>query len=752
MSDPPPERPPGHGTRPVIPADSERRAVALSDLASRAAVGVPVASLLDDLANVAAIAVRADVAVLLEHRPEGHELVLRAAVGLPDDLLGQSITDDRGTQVGFALVAGTPVFSIDVGLDPRFGLPAPLADLGLRASVAVVMHRGAVPWGVLGVATTSDRRFGADDLRFLQSAANVVGAAIERHRVEQVLVESQARLDLALDTARLGIWEYHFDEDRVWASPSLERLLGFEPGTFDNDPQSVLERVHPDDLDAVIAALRMDAQQGPEWHHAFRVGPPGEQTRWLEAHARAVVADDGTLDRVVGVAADITERRLAEEIRSGLMARAEEARLTAEAARERFSFLAEASAVLAGSLDAASTAGVLVDLAVPRLADWAFVDLLEAGGVLTEAAVAHAEPERADDARRVRHLRRDLGGDGLWSVRRAIRTGTADFVPDISDDDLCGVAADAEHLALLRRLAPRSAVAVPLLARGQALGGLTLVRSEGSLRFDADDLALVEGLAARAAVALDNARLYAERERVVRALQETLLPPALPDIAGLDVAARYRVAEGDIDIGGDFYDVFPLPNEAWAVVVGDVSGKGPSAAAVTGLVRHALRAVALSEPSPARVLAATNAALGAQVADSRFCTAVLLHVEAHDGGARVVAANAGHPHPFLYTAGGSASMVEAQGTLLGVVDDPALTDVAIDLAAGDALILVTDGVTEARRGTDQFGEQGVLDCLSLVGPGASAARLAAAVVDAATAHAGGDTDDDTAVVVVRAEA
>jgi serine phosphatase RsbU (regulator of sigma subunit) len=253
-------------------------------------------------------------------------------------------------------------------------------------------------------------------------------------------------------------------------------------------------------------------------------------------------------------------------------------------------------------------------------------------------------------------------------------------------------------------------------------------------------------------VALDNARLYEDRERVVRALQETLLPPALPDIAGLDVAARYRVAEGGIDIGGDFYDVFPLPGDAWAVVVGDVSGKGPSAAAVTGMVRHALRAVALSEPSPARVLAATNAALGAQVADSRFCTAVLLHVEAHGRGARVVAANAGHPRPFRYTAGGSASLVEAQGTLLGVVDDPVLTDVAIDLAPGDALILVTDGVTEARRGNDQFGEQGVLDCLSAVGPGATAAQLAAAVVDAAAAHAGGDTDDDTAVVVVKADA
>ena len=673
-------------------------------------------------------------------------------MGLPDDLLGQSISDDRGTQVGFALVAGTPVFSIDVGLDPRFGLPAPLADLGLRASVAVVMHRGAVPWGVLGVATTSDRRFGADDLRFLQSAANVVGAAIERHRVEQVLVESQARLDLALDTARLGIWEYHFDEDRVWASPSLERLLGFEPGTFDNDPQSVLERVHPDDLDAVIAALRMDAQQGPEWHHAFRVGPPGEQTRWLEAHARAVVADDGTLDRVVGVAADITERRLAEEIRSGLMARAEEARLTAEAAHERFSFLAEASAVLAGSLDAASTAGVLVDLAVPRLADWAFVDLLEAGGVLTEAAVAHAEPDRTDDARRVRHLRRDLGGDGLWSVRRAIRTGAADFVPDITDDDLCGVAADAEHLALLRRLAPRSTVAVPLLARGQAIGGLTLVRSEGSLRFDADDLALVEGLAAGRGRARQRPAL--RRPRAGR-------PGASGDVAPARAPRHRRARRGRARTGS---------RRATSTSAATSTTSSPSPVR-PGPWWWATSRARAPPRQRSRAWCATPACGGPQRAQPGAragghqrrarCPAgrlALLHrgVAARrgppSGGARVVAAERGHPRPFRYTADGSASMVEAQGTLLGVVDDPVLTDVAIDLAAGDALILVTDGVTEARRGTDQFGEQGVLDCLSLVGPGASAARLAAAVVDAAAAHAGGDTDDDTAVVVVRASA
>ncbi len=451
------------------------------------------------------------------------------------------------------------------------------------------MHRGAAPWGVLGVATTSSRRFGADDLRFLQSAANVVGAAIERHRVEQVLVESQARLDLALDTAGLGIWEYHFDEDRVWASPSLERLLGFEPGTFDNDPQSVLERVHPDDLDAVIAALRMDAQQ------RARVAPrvPGGPAGGADALARGARPGGGGRRRQPRPGRGRRRRHHRAPPGRGDPVGPHGARRggpTRRRGRPR-ALLVPGRGVgdprrVARRRQHRRPAGRARRAAPGRL------------GVRRPARARWAARPKPRWPTPSRGEPTTPGGYATsvatWAARACgacagpSAPGRADFVPDISDDDLCAVAGDAEHLALLRRLAPRSAVAVPLLARGQAVGGLTLVRSEGSLHFDDDDLALVEGLAARAAVALDNARLYEDRERVVRALQETLLPPALPDIAGLDVAARYRVAEGGIDIGGDFYDVFPLPGDAWAVVVGDVSGKGPSAAAVTGMVRHAL--------------------------------------------------------------------------------------------------------------------------------------------------------------------
>ncbi len=231
-------------------------------------------------------------------------------------------------------------------------------------------------------------------------------------------------------------------------------------------------------------------------------------------------------------------------------------------------------------------------------------------------------------------------------MRRTIESGHAELVGDITDEDIAAAAIDAEHHEPLLKLSPRSAITVPLVARGRILGGITLVVSDAERRFQLDALALAEDLAARGAIALDNARLYEERSRVARTLQESLLPPAMPHIPGFQVAARYQPAGLGFDPGGDFYDLFEAADGTWGIVIGDVCGKGASAAALSGVVRYSLRAAAVRQRAPSRVLALVNEVILDQIEDGRFCTALFLRLAPADGGADVMVSCGGHPEPL----------------------------------------------------------------------------------------------------------
>ena len=283
------------------------------------------------------------------------------------------------------------------------------------------------------------------------------------------------------------------------------------------------------------------------------------------------------------------------------------------------------------------------------------------------------------------------------------------------------------------------------------LGGLTLVAC-GDRLLEPDDLPLIETVAGRVATAMDNARLFESRSQVARALQQTLLPPTLPNIPGAEMAVRYRVAADGIDIGGDFYDAFPLADGAWAVSIGDVCGKGAGAAAVTGLFRHTLRAVATAESSPAKILRATNDVILGQIEDTRFCTAVLMTVRPHDDGLTVTVCCAGHPRPIVVRASGEVARVDVAGTLLGVLPEPVLMEVDLRLEVGDAVVLFTDGVTEARSGPEQFGDERLTATLE------EAARVGVADADQLAGHLERAVDDfrdarvgdDLAIVVLRA--
>lgn len=296
----------------------------------------------------------------------------------------------------------------------------------------------------------------------------------------------------------------------------------------------------------------------------------------------------------------------------------------------------------------------------------------------------------------------------------------------------------------------RSYLAAPVVARsGTVLGSLFLGHHQPRA-FDDRDEALLEAMTSHLAVALEKSEVLAERDRVATVLQETLLPPLLPTIPHVDREARYRPTGSGNLVGGDFFDFFPTGDNEWGVVLGDVSGVGPEAAALTGIARYTIRAVAADE-GPSGVLRALNDALNNQRTGDRFCTAVYLRLEPSETGIRVTLANGGHPPALLLRDDGRVEAVEgASGMLLGLFPEAAVVDQYLELAPGDAIVLYTDGVIEARTpGTnDQFGQERVEALLSAsAGRTAEsiARRLELAVID----HQRGETLDDVAILVVR---
>ena len=236
---------------------------------------------------------------------------------------------------------------------------------------------------------------------------------------------------------------------------------------------------------------------------------------------------------------------------------------------------------------------------------------------------------------------------------------------------------------------------------------------------------------------------------LARTLQASFLPPAILPVPGLDVAGAYRPAGDGSEVGGDFYDVFETGRGGWAVVLGDVCGKGPAAAVVTALARYTVRAEALRTPYPSAVLAALHEVLVRYHPD-QFCTAVFVLLEPGEGGMRLVVASGGHHLPLRVGPTGGIDTIGTTGTILGMLDRPLLVDTSTVLRPGETIVLYTDGVVEARRGGEFFEDDRLRATVTdAAAPGTTAQHLADAVVAAALDFQDGDARDDIAVVVVR---
>ncbi|HEX6131127.1 MAG TPA: SpoIIE family protein phosphatase, partial [Actinomycetota bacterium] len=534
-----------------------------------------------------------------------------------------------------------------------------------------------------------------------------------------------------------------------------EVTRGFSPARGEGLPGMVWQRGEPVWIEDFATDPRMP--RGPvaaeEQLHAaiaFPMRAGGELIGVLELLGRDFRQPDGELARLLDAVGNqiglVVARRRAEEARADLLEKERVAREAAEEANERLAFLAGAGITFTSSLDYRWTLAEVARLAVPRIADWCAVELVEPDGTISEVELAHVDPERVALARELRR-RWPPPPDAPTGVPHVIRTREPELHPEITDEMVTATIDDPERLALVRRLGLRSLMIVPMVARGRAIGAITFATSDDSgRRFDEQDLSFVGHLARRAALSIDNARLFEERARIASTLQRSLLPPTLPSVPGVEAAAAYQAAAVEHnDVGGDFYDLFERGDDTWVAAIGDVGGKGVEAAALTGLLRHTIRADALHAASPAEVLERLNAGLLRQGAD-RFCTVALAFVRPDEGGARVTVACAGHPPPVVVRAGGAVEPVEAAGTVLGVLDEVTVEDRDLELGAGDALVLFTDGLLDPRR-SDPIDEDGLASLLARdagLDARSIADRLAAAVEDPAAAP------DDVAILVLRA--
>jgi serine phosphatase RsbU (regulator of sigma subunit) len=443
--------------------------------------------------------------------------------------------------------------------------------------------------------------------------------------------------------------------------------------------------------------------------------------QWNLLKASPLLSESGEVEATITIIEDVTERKRAER---------------------RASFLAQAGEALASSLDYQKTLRNVAELAVPDIVDWCAVDLVDEDGDRISVAVAHADRDRIRLAEQLRQYEpaRPDPDRGLGLV---FRTGEPLLYPEIPDELLARSAVDDRHLQLLRAVGLRSAAIVPMRLGRRILGAMTLVSAESGRVLDQSDVELAEQVAARAAVAIENSRLYSERSSIAHTLQQSLLPEQLPEIPGYELASVYIPAFESSEVGGDFYDVWEVGG-GWMITIGDVTGKGVKAAALTALVRHTMRAVSEFVTSPAEVVARVDAMLKKQRARS-ICTAMCIRLD----GDRVTLAVGGHPLP-LYVTPSEVRAVGEHGPLLGAFPDVRWKEVALDLAPNSTLVAYTDGVTDAigEDGT-RYGLARLRETLAVCCRGGSAGDVIHGLTDALGEFQVGAHADDTAALVVR---
>jgi len=482
------------------------------------------------------------------------------------------------------------------------------------------------------------------------------------------LAEADARYRAVGESIPFGIWHCDADGHVTYMSDSFLGLVGMT--IVETAKGGWMERVLPEDSQRIAEAWRNRADWGEIWEDEYRIVGADNQMYTILCRGRRIEDEKGNLAGWTGINLDISERARS---------------------REQLSFLAEAGRILSLSLDPSTTLERIAHLAVPRLADWCGVDVLQDDGEIRSLAVLHSDASKTDIARELRAYPQNA--DETRGLRKVLRTGESELYEDIPDELLVQAAIDDRQLWLLRELGMKSVTIVPLIARDRILGAISFVTAESGRRYGKDDLAFMELLARRAALAYDNARMYAREQRVADTLQRASLPTSLPQLPGVRLRATYLPGASESEIGGDWYDAFQLPDGKLAISIGDVAGKGLRAAVSMAAARQALRAAALEGSPPHEVLERVNKLLLHEATGMVTATFGCLDPVT----LKFVFANAGHPPPLLTYPGESVHKLVARGLPLGLFADNHYTEESTQLRAGALLTFYTDGLIEYER-------------------------------------------------------
>jgi PAS domain S-box-containing protein len=638
---------------------------------------------------------------------------------------------------------------------PIFDVLVPVTTRDLAAEVLAQVVTGEAWRGDFMVRRRDGetRRVYAIDRPVLDASGHVVAVVgVSEDVTEQRSLERRAddlteRLALALEAGGFGTWRWDVATGAVEWDAKLEQLFGLQPGTFDGTYETYLSLLHPDDIASTLKTLEVATAAKSSYVVDHRVVWPDGSVHWLQGKGHVILDDSGEVTGTIGCTADVTEQMdllLAHEQSRALALEAAE---TERVSRERLQFLGDINDALSRSNDEQQVMHNVTQAVVPRLGDWCAIFVCpESGGPYPAIEIAHVDPAMVSYAH---ELQRQFPYDpeATTGVAEVIRSGRSEFHPVIDEQVLLEADATDEARDVVRSLALRSAIAVPLVKRGRVLGAMQFVNSESSRAYTEADLALAEAVAARIASTLTNIRLTERQRMIATTLQASLLPDSLPEIDGLEIAVRYWAAGEGAQVGGDFYDVFEI-DTGWAVVIGDVCGTGPAAASLTGLVRHTIRALAWQNASHAEVLRQVNNAI-LRSGRSTFCTALFATLTRTTDGFLFETASGGHPLPIVRHGAGAARSTGKPGTLLGVYPQSRSTTVSTTLAPGDTVVMYTDGVTDVRPPHDL--DTGALE--ALVERASDATDSASAVADALGREVSAilpitDRNDDIAILVL----
>jgi PAS domain S-box-containing protein len=553
----------------------------------------------------------------------------------------------------------------------------------------------------------------------------------ERRRSEEDLRESLERLALTQQIAHIGSWELDLRSGRLTWSEEVYRIFGLQRREEVANYEAFLERVHSDDraaVDAAYADSLNEGREGYEIDHRIVRADSGE-VRFVYERCEHRRDEEGRVVRSLGIIQDVTERkRLEQELRQG---EAEKARLYAleQQRRGRLEALRQALDVALSSPDAAEASQRMLDfLAAEHGFEYATVWLADDGllELLASVGFPHGFRERISP----------LALTGPFDAVKVFTSGQ----PLIISDAATANPAVRELYADLG-LALGSYVILPLSAHGATVGTLSFGwrKPHAVAR---DDLDYYLSLSGELGVVLENARLYAAQQRIATTLQEKLIHP-LPEVEGLELAALSLPAHRSELVGGDFHDVFLAADERLVVLIGDVMGKGVQAAGLSETVHSAVRALALVTSSPAEILEYVNRLLLAE-GHEQFVSVLLLVLDPRTGCGTM--ASAGHPAPVRVSHEDVGLLEPRYGPPLGVIET-AYEERRYSLAKDEALILYTDGLTEARRDGALFGERRLLETLREV-TGLHPATLIAHLRQAVLDHAG-SLQDDLEMLVLR---